>query len=88
MSEPRVNDETLHLAYAEAAILLIESLMLHLVERGILSTGDLVEFMEAAVETKRDMMKEGIHPHIAEIAKGVLTSISNSVGASRPSTQS
>jgi hypothetical protein len=88
MSEPRVDDETLHLAYAEAAILLIESLMLHLVERGLVSSSDLVEFMEAAVETKREMVREGVHPHVAAIAKGVLTSISNSVGASRPSSQS
>jgi hypothetical protein len=77
------DEETLHLAYAEASILLIESLMLHLVERGIVSSDELVEVIETAVEAKRELVKAGVHPHIARIAQGVLATVCNSVGASR-----
>ena len=81
---PRLEDEALHLAYAEASILLIESLMLQLVERGILSAADLIESMETAIETKREFVRDGVHPQIAALAGGVIARIANSVGSTRP----
>jgi hypothetical protein len=80
----RPEDETLHLAYAEASILLIESLMLHLVERGIVSAAELIESMETAIETKREFVRDGVHPQLASLAGGVIARISNSVGSTRP----
>jgi hypothetical protein len=74
-------DEVLHLAYAEASVVLIESLMLVLVERGVLSKDELVDALETAIETKKNLIEDGIHPHIATLAAGTLTRIANSLAA-------
>jgi len=79
----RTDEQTLHLAYAEASVVLIESLMLLLVERRLVSVEDLIECMETAVETKQELAKAGSHPRLSVIAVGVLDSIANSVRAAQ-----
>jgi hypothetical protein len=80
MSSP---ESDLHLAYAEASIMLLESLMLVLAQRQILSIEDLTDAVENAVETKKAFIAADLHPRIATIAAGVLRGIGNSLAAAK-----
>ena len=80
---PSQADTTLHLAFAEASILLMESLLLVLLEKGVLSKKDLLGTVEVALETKRKFIESGIHPEIAKVALGVLQRLENSLAAAR-----
>ena len=75
--------EVMHLAYGEAAIVLLECLMLTLVEQGVLTNQQLVETVEAALRTKGQMVADREHPQIAGVAAGVLTNLANSLAASK-----
>jgi hypothetical protein len=75
------SEKALHLAYAEASVILIESLMLVLLKRGLLSKEEIVDALEAAIETKKNFIEDGIHPEIATLAAGTLTRIANSLAA-------
>ena len=77
------SDETTHLAYAEAAVMLMECLMVKLVERKLLSLEEIIETIETTIDSKRHLVKANLHPEIASVAAGVLTRIANSVAASR-----
>ena len=82
--EPAQEDELMHLAYAEAAVMLIECLMVKLVDRGVLSMDELIETVETTLDTKRSMVHDKVHPEIAHVAAGVLTRLANSLRASTP----
>ncbi len=80
--EPFEVEETrLHLAYAEASVMLLECLMLVLVERKLVPLDSLVDAVETAIETKQSQVKDGAHPEIAAVAAGVLSKIGNSLAA-------
>lgn len=85
MSEPSNSDEsltlTLHLAYAEASVMLLEALMRLLVEREVLAIEDVIEAVETTIETKRVMAQEGTHPEISKVAAGILSTVANSLAA-------
>jgi hypothetical protein len=83
MTERGPSDLELHLAYAEASVMLVECLMLVLMERKIVPLESLLESMEAAIEAKRGLIRDGSHPQIASIATGVLSKIANSVAATQ-----
>jgi len=74
-------DVTLHLAYAEASVMLVECLMLVLMEKKVLPLEMLTQAVEAAIEAKQGLVKDGVHPQIAAIAGGVLSKIANSLAA-------
>jgi hypothetical protein len=74
----------LHLAYAEASIVMLECLMLKLIERGVLSADEIVEALETAIDTKRILAAEGVHPQIGKVAAGALIRVANSVAAASP----
>jgi hypothetical protein len=71
----------MHLAYAEASVMLIECLMLTLAEKGVVERQALIDAVETAIETKQHQVKEGTHPQLASIAAGVLSRIASSLGA-------
>jgi hypothetical protein len=77
------SEETKHLAYGEAALMLVECLMLVLIEHRIMTTHELVDAIENALATKRQMVAEQEHPEIASIAAGVLSTLANSLAAAR-----
>jgi len=77
------SEEVKHLADAEAAIMLIECLMVTLVEQGVLTTPQIVGAVEVALATKRQMVADREHPRIAAVAVGLLTRLSNSLAASK-----
>jgi hypothetical protein len=72
-----------HLAYAEAAIMLLESLMLKLIEHRLLSSAQLVGAVEDAISTKRQMIHDGEHPEISAVASGLLRALANSLAAAK-----
>jgi hypothetical protein len=72
---------TKHLAYAEAALMLMESLLQLLLIRGLLTAEEIVNTVEATIATKRQMITDGEHPEISRIAAGVLSTLANSVAA-------
>jgi len=75
------SDVATHLAYAEASVMLVECLMLVLMEKKVLPLESVTQAVEAAIEAKRGLVKEGTHPQIAVIAQGVLSKIANSLAA-------
>jgi hypothetical protein len=75
--------EALQLAHGEASLLLIESLMLLLLDRHVLSAEDLVKAVELAISTKRQMIEHGTQPRVASLALGTLHTIANSLAASK-----
>jgi hypothetical protein len=72
---------TRHLAYGEAAVMLIESLMLILIEKRVLTPQQMIAAIESAIATKRQMVQDGEHPDISAMAAGVLSTMANSVAA-------
>jgi hypothetical protein len=80
---PVPSEEAKHLAYAEAAWTLLECLMLVLVEQRILTTHELVDAIEDAIATKRQMVADHEHPEIASVAAGVLSTLANSLAAAK-----
>ena len=79
----QVPDLELHLAYAEASVMLVECLMLVLMEKKVLPLESLMQSVEAAIEAKRGLIKDGAHPQIAILAAGVLSKIANSLSATQ-----
>src|ERR1700738_3967011 len=72
-----------HLAYGEAALMLIECLMLSLLEQRVLTANELVEAVENAIATKHQMVADREHPEIASVAAGILSTLANSLAAGK-----
>ena len=70
----------------EAALMLIESLMLTLVEAEILTVDQVREAIEIVIDTKQDSASDGEHPALAEATIQILHQLSASITAatSRP----
>jgi hypothetical protein len=78
------SETTKHLAYAEAAFLLIECLMLVFIERGLFTIEEMLEQIETAIATKQQMVEDGEHAEISAVASRMLGSIANSLAAATP----
>ena len=74
---------TLHLAYAEASIMMIETLLLALISRQVVSTDEIIAAIEDVIETKRHLVEDDDHSKISTQAIGVLSQLANSLAASR-----
>ncbi|HTV80575.1 MAG TPA: hypothetical protein VMF03_20150 [Steroidobacteraceae bacterium] len=72
---------THHLAQAEASIMLIEVLMALLIERAVLPRESVIEAVETVIDVKRRMAAEGAHPEVAAVARGLLSTLANSLMA-------
>jgi len=83
-SDEKSSVTTLHLAYAEASLMLLESLMFTLIERGVVTIDDISDALRLTIETKTQFVQEGMHAEISKIAGGVLKGIANSVAAAKP----
>ncbi|MEE8630762.1 MULTISPECIES: hypothetical protein [Methylobacterium] len=86
MSEPERDGkptgmDRVYAAEAQAALMLVESLMLVLVEHGTVPAAELVEAVETVIETKRRLAAEGQEPEVATQAAALLTTIANSLAA-------
>lgn len=74
-------------AAGQAALMLVESLMLALVERGVVPSDDLVEAVETVIDTKRRLAEGGREPEVAARAVAMLATIANSLAATGPATK-
>jgi hypothetical protein len=74
-------------AAGQAALMLVESLMLALVERRVVPSSELVEAVETVIETKRRLAEDGHEPDVAARAAVMLTTIANSLAAAGPATK-
>lgn len=72
---------TRHLAEGEAALVLMESLLLTLVNKGVVGRDELVASIETLVDMKRQMAADGIAPGLSTIAAGILIGVANSLSA-------
>ena len=75
-------DKLKHLAYAEAAVMLLECLMLKLIETRLFTSAQIIGAVEDVIATKRQMMLDGEHPQISAVALGQLRIMANSLAAS------
>jgi hypothetical protein len=77
-----VPSETIqHLASGEAALLLLECVLHQLLDRKLLSTNEILDAIETAISTKRQMILDGEHAEVASVAIGTLQGIANSLVA-------
>lgn len=76
-----------HAAAGQAALMLVESLMLALVERKVIPADELIEAVETVIETKRRLAEDGHEPEIAARAAAMLAGIANSLAAAGPATK-
>jgi hypothetical protein len=80
---PRTAEQTMHLAYAEASIMLFESLIWVLRQRHLVEIPEIVAAIESVIETKRREVDDGEHARISQVAIGVLSRMANSVASDR-----
>jgi hypothetical protein len=70
-----------HWAYGEAAIMLIESLMLTLIKHRAVTALQMVGAVEDALATKLQMVADGDHAEVSAVAAGLLKTMANSLAA-------
>jgi hypothetical protein len=75
------SDVAMHLAYAEACVVLVECLMHVMVEKKLLPKDELIAAVESAMATKQAMANANWHRDLAPVAAGVLAQIANSLRA-------
>jgi hypothetical protein len=73
--------QTMLLAEGQAALVLAESILMALLNNGLLSKDDVNEALETVIDTKRRMLEEGQQPAPSRAAIGILSSIANSLAA-------
>jgi len=74
------------LAEGQAALWLVESLILALVDAGVLDTDRVLEAVDVVVAAKRAMAAEGRDPEIESASAALLASISTSIAAAKQRT--
>jgi hypothetical protein len=70
-----------HLAQGEASWMLLECLMMALIDRGLIPRDEMLTMVETVISTKQQMIADHEHPHIAAVAVGLLSRLSNSLAA-------
>ncbi len=74
-------DVAAYQASAQAALMLIESLTLALIDQRVISREAVVDAVEVVIEAKRTLNEEGENTEIAEKAIGLLSTLANSLAA-------
>jgi hypothetical protein len=77
----RPGETARHLAEGEAALVLLESVLLTLVSKGVLTADEVVSSVESVVDVKRQMGADGTSPELSAIAAGILIKVANSISA-------
>jgi len=83
MSDVPSKELAAHLAEGEAALMLLECVLLALVEEKLLTVERIEEMIATVLATKKRMAQEGEHPTISLLATGVLRRVENSIAAAR-----
>jgi hypothetical protein len=63
--------------------MLLESLLLDMVSKNLLSVEELSETIQTVIDSKRQLMRDGSEDEVAECALGLLATLHNSVLASK-----
>lgn len=74
-------------AAGQAALMLVESLMLALAERQVIPLAALIEAVETVIEIKRRLATDGHEPETARRAAALLATLANSLAAAGPATK-
>jgi hypothetical protein len=77
----RPTSDTIQLARGEAALVLIESVLLTLIESRVLTKDQVQEAVDLAIGTQRQAAEEEHHPDIANAGAGLLAQVGNSLAA-------
>ena len=76
-----------YFAEARAALCLVESLMLALLDAGLLTREQIIFAIETSIRTKRQASVEGDDPELMDQAAVVMGAIGNSLAAATPDPQ-
>ncbi len=74
------------LAEGEAGLWLSESLILALLQAGILDRETILEAIEVVIAAKNTMAEDGIHPDVSRTAAAYLATLSASIAAAKTGT--
>ena len=69
-------------AEAQAAMMLLESVLQTLIDRAVLTKVEVLESIEAVIETKRGISADGQAVEVENVAAGLLITLANSLMAS------
>ena len=68
-------------AEGQAAMVLSESILMVLIEYGVLTKAQLIEAIDTAIAAKRQMVEEGQDVEVSRIAAGLLTALQTSLAS-------
>ncbi len=68
--------------HGQAALLLVESLLLLLIEKGMVAPGDMVDAIEGVIEVKREIAGTSERVVVSMASIGLLRVVSGSLSAS------
>jgi hypothetical protein len=68
-------------AEGQAAMLVGESILMALMEHGILSKMQLIDAIETAILAKRQMAEDGQDAEVSRIAAGLITALQTSIAS-------
>jgi hypothetical protein len=68
-------------AEGQAALLVGESILMALIEYGVLTKNQLIDVIDTAILTKQQMAEEGQDVEVSRIAAGLLTTLRTSIAS-------
>ena len=68
-------------AEGQAALMIAESILMALMEHNVLTKMQLIEAIDTAIFTKRQMAEDGQDPEVARIAAGLLAALQTSIAS-------
>ena len=80
-SERRRARQTHFNAEGQAALMVAESILIALIEHNVLTKMQLVEAIDTAISTKRQMAEDGQDPEVSRIAAGLLAALQTSIAS-------
>jgi hypothetical protein len=78
---PRRDHQTHFFAEGQAAMVIGESILMALIEHGVLTKQQLLDAIDTAILTKRQMAEDGQDVEVSLIAAGLLTALQTSIAA-------
>ncbi|MBV9377720.1 MAG: hypothetical protein JO320_22185 [Alphaproteobacteria bacterium] len=80
-SERRRARQTHFNAEGQAALMVAESILIALIEHNVLTKMQLVEAIDTAISTKRQMAEDGQDPEVSRIAAGLIAALQTSIAS-------
>ena len=68
-------------AEGQAAMVLSQSILIALIEHGVLTKAQLIDAIDTAILAKRQMVQEGQDVEVSRIAAGLLTALQTSLAS-------